>query len=191
VSPIARYANVLPYLSARIESEIASVQRRAPLVAADELARLGALTFTGDDGDTLQAGVDDIAVRAVVMFGMTSEERSADVVSIRDDLTLDAQLLDAGLPADLLKSLRHYAEASVSAIAKREANVAETRSAAPTDGPPWLTYEGTWEDGRTYRRGAVTTDRGALWCAQVESVSARPGSSSAWKLMAKTTQASR
>jgi hypothetical protein len=72
--------------------------------------------------------------------------------------------------------------------------VSETRAASAetrTSDSPVLTYDGTWEADRAYRRGAVMTDRSALWHSQVEGASDRPGSSSAWKLMAKTTQGSR
>lgn len=42
---------------------------------------------------------------------------------------------------------------------------------------------GTWREGTTYRRNAVATHRGTIWCAREETQD-RPGTSSAWRWMA-------
>jgi hypothetical protein len=46
---------------------------------------------------------------------------------------------------------------------------------------------GIWRQGETYKRNDVCSDRGAAWLALVDT-DARPGSSGAWRLIAKAAK---
>ena len=55
-----------------------------------------------------------------------------------------------------------------------------------------LRYEGVWERNRQHGKNAVVTHRGTIWCCQSsESTLDEPGTSPAWKMMAKSPQAAR
>lgn len=51
-----------------------------------------------------------------------------------------------------------------------------------------LRYEGTWgTDGKSFTKGAIVTDKGTIWhCESAKPTTDRPGTSSDWKMMAKS-----
>jgi hypothetical protein len=53
-----------------------------------------------------------------------------------------------------------------------------------------LRYEGVHERSKQYNQGAVVTAKGTLWHCQ-QSTKDVPGTSTAWKMMAKSPQAAR
>jgi hypothetical protein len=57
--------------------------------------------------------------------------------------------------------------------------------------PPPAVYLGTWKADAEYQRGSMVTLNGTLWHAEVDSVSTRPGTSGAWKLMHKSMEPKR
>lgn len=188
---MTRYSTVTAYVRGSVERAMANWQRRPSLVAADELARLGELAFTGPRADELQMAFDHLAGRSVFVVGMDLTQRATDVEGIQADLHVDTELLDAGLPIELLKPLRGYAEAMADSIGKREATVNGNRAAAvetrATEAPP-ATYRGTWTADAEYRRGSMVTLNGVLWHAEKDRVTDRPGTSPDWKLMHKSME---
>jgi hypothetical protein len=65
-------------------------------------------------------------------------------------------------------------------VARLEARVAELEQQKTA-------YRGVWNDGDTYSRGDITTDRGTIWFCH-EATSDRPGQSSSWQLMVKNVR---
>jgi hypothetical protein len=56
--------------------------------------------------------------------------------------------------------------------------------------PPSPHYAGTYEQGKTYARGSLTTRSGGLWLA-LEHTTQLPGQSDQWKLIVKSGEAPR
>lgn len=184
------YLAATTFARAAVERALAHWQRRASLVSGDELVRLAEQAFPGDDAK--HAAVDAIAHRAAMDAGGATWPDATR--GIAHSLSIDEQCLASGMSIDLTRAIRQYADSQAALIVQREATVRETRAATVqtrAGDAPWLTDGGVWQSGATHRRGAVVTHGGALWVAQVEGASDRPGSSSEWRLMAKTTQGSR
>ncbi len=49
-----------------------------------------------------------------------------------------------------------------------------------------MSFQGTWEAGRVYRRGACVNHGGSLWFALTESVDMKPGTSKVWRMTMKS-----
>ena len=50
-----------------------------------------------------------------------------------------------------------------------------------------MRYRGTFTAPLTYKRGDVVTHRGQLWHCCGDAITAKPGTSDGWKLMAKAS----
>ena len=63
-----------------------------------------------------------------------------------------------------------------------------TRLDALEQQSPSPRYEGTFQDGKAYARGSLTTQSGGLWLA-LDNTTQRPGRSDQWKLIVKSGEA--
>jgi hypothetical protein len=177
-------ATVREFIRALLEFEMAGQARWQSPVAADEVARLGAITFpSGDEKRRL-------AIEHVVRYAAAGALGLPLAPNPVRDLEVDRELTP-----ETATAMRTYAESIAADIVKRQ-----TKAPAPNPELPNLARSGThrrgiateycgvWEPGAIYGAGTMVTDRGTLWFAQAESTSARPGASSDWKMMVKTKE---
>jgi hypothetical protein len=188
-----RLSAVTLYLEARVEHDLAVRAGRPSRIGLDELSRLGESTFgQGAAGDEMQLAVDALAGLAARTVGALPGER-ANTEAVRLELEMDRSLLDAGLPPELLRSIRDLAAAAAESIAARDVKLDGTRSAPPrpADGPPPACYLGTWKSDAVYSRAQMVTDHGTLWHCEADQTTDRPGKSPAWRMMHKSMEAVR
>lgn len=192
------------YIGALLEFSIAAQSRWQSPVAADEVARLGAIAFPGPGDEQLRRAVEYIA-------------RYAAAQALELSIVLGPLEVDAILTSETATAMRQFASEIATAIVKRQ-----TKAPAPNPEPPNLEamvaaavdarlqgrngpagdarsaqfrrgiavteYCGVWEPGAVYGAGTMVTDRGQLWFAEAESVTGRPGNTPGWKLMHKSLE---
>lgn len=194
MNTMTRYGTVTLYVKERTELEVARIARRPSLVPADEVARLAEAAFgSGIDADETQSVVDQMVEHAVEHavaehFDEKPSGTDAEHTERRSIETAVNQLAEKTLGAPLAAALKNYCSAHAQRSAKVEWLAAKEAAEKRAVG---AVYAGVWEQGPTYYRGAMTTDHGTLWHCEAESTTARPGSSSDWRLMVKNQRAGR
>jgi len=173
------------YIGALLEFSIAAQSRWQSPVAADEVARLGALAFPNAGDEKYRLAVEHI-VRyvAAAALGLPLAPNPVRDLEVDRDLTPETA------------AMRQYAESMAADIVKRQ-----TQAPAPSPEPPAVgarsaehrhgiavtQYCGVWEQA-TYGAGTMVTHNGQLWFAQAASTTGRPGNSPDWKLMHKSLE---
>lgn len=167
-----RDSDVLRYIDAATELEVAEQERRASLVPPDAVVRLGQLAFAGDDGQGEQAIVDSMVTRAVKLHFYP--EKSAEIEKVGAELfSLAPELL-----GEFSQAFAEHAARHVTRIAG--ASVQGDRENRKAD---W--WCGLWDSKATYGRDAVTTYRGTFWISQADGNTDPPGANASWQMMLK------
>jgi len=93
---------------------------------------------------------------------------------------------DPKLPAShgYVSKLLSIFSSGVNELLRKKFDSIEARLAA-LEARPELTYEGTHEEGREYRRGMFCTRGGSVWYCRAERTTEKPGASADWALAVK------
>jgi len=174
-----RISDVFSYIKGRVESEVAYRQRRSALVASDELARLGAIAFTGVAAEYAQHALDSEISRTVSDFFHipspgSAEEQKRHTEGVKKLL---CRIFGDETAADVQDFIRRRIE--------RVAEYGE-RSDTPGERGERMFFNGVWASGATYRRGSTVTHAGTMWFCRADATTDRPGSSPAWQMTTKT-----
>ncbi|MBA3342651.1 MAG: hypothetical protein H0T48_12565 [Gemmatimonadaceae bacterium] len=179
---LGRISDVFGYLKGRVESEVAYRQRRSALVASDELARLGAIAFTGVAAEYAQHALDSEISRTVSDFFHIPSPGSAEQQKRHTEgvKTLLCRIFGDEGAADVQDFIRRRIE-----------RVAEYGGRSDTPGEPGergepTFFNGVWASGATYRRGSNVLHAGTMWFCRADATTDRPGSSHAWQMTSKT-----
>lgn len=172
-----KYSDVTRYIDGAVELELATRQRRVSLVGGDEVSRVGEIAFAGSD--TEQDLIDAEISRAVCSH-FAPERQRGDTDELKNDLAAIVGVEEA-------EELRGYAEARVRKLA---ALTGKTEPRAATLTGESMRFNGVWEDGAKYGRGAVVQHSSTIWISQANTNADRPGTSGSWRMLVKTADLS-
>jgi len=182
--------DLMQYVEDRTEIEVAFCERRPSLVSGHELAKLGAIAFTGYAADRARTVIDGEIRVAVNTFLNAS---GAPLPVDEHQRAWNAHNTEwEKLFGKAGPSMKHYVSEYIKRVVERGTRSSEDASTRSGEVDRVPLYDGdVWDLGAKYSRGTCVTFGGTMWVCRADHTSDKPGTNSSWRLMAKSADSMR